>query len=127
MSFSMLTAAIVASVPRPLQFWLLGFAAIKLVVYVAWMTAHQDFRYVIYDYAPSMAGVLLLQGWVAYRWREKGAGWIIGGILVSFIAAHVQQSDINIHEHFNHNDLYHLIQIGAMWLLYQGGRSFKDR
>src|ERR1051326_6523593 len=42
MSFGMLAASIVASVPRPLQFWLLGLAAIKLVVYIAWRTTRPE-------------------------------------------------------------------------------------
>jgi hypothetical protein len=37
------------------------------------------------------------------------------------IGAIVQQQRLALHQHFNHNDLYHLIQIAGLWLLYRGG------
>jgi hypothetical protein len=41
---------------------------------------------------------------------------------VSLLAAGIQASGFAPHPRFNHNDLYHLIQIGAMLLLYSGAR-----
>lgn len=123
-SFFFLAAAIVASVRPPAREWLLAAAVLKLTVYLVWMTMHDDFRYVIYDYAPSMLAVLGLQA-ADWRW-QPGAPWIVAGIVVSFAAAAVQQSGIRLHRHFNHNDLYHVIQMGAIWLLYKGGRLLAD-
>ncbi|MFA5516389.1 MAG: hypothetical protein WDA20_08890, partial [Desulfuromonadales bacterium] len=59
--------------------------------------------------------------------RRPAAGWIAGGILVSFVAAGVQATRLAPHPFFNHNDLYHIIQIGAFYLLYRGGRLLADR
>jgi hypothetical protein len=33
-------------------------------------------------------------------------------------------SGIALHPHFNHNDLYHVVQIAAMLLFYRGIRRF---
>ena len=52
--------------------------------------------------------------------------YLIGGILVSAVAAVIQRSGVRLHTHFNHNDLMHVVQMGAVWLLYQGGRRLQD-
>jgi hypothetical protein len=36
-------------------------------------------------------------------------------------AALVQRSGFALHRHFNHNDLYHVVQMLGTWLLYRGG------
>lgn len=87
------------------------FAMVKLVVYIGWMIAHDDFVYVIADY-----GLTLLLVGILVRTR-----WVIASIVVSVIGALVQQSGFALHRHFNHNDLYHVIQLVALWLLYRGG------
>ena len=53
--------------------------------------------------------------------------WIIGGVLVSFGAAGIQQSGIALHQHFNHNDIYHVVQMAGVYLLYRGARLLRDR
>jgi uncharacterized protein DUF6962 len=40
--------------------------------------------------------------------------------VVSVIGGAVQASGFDLHPHFNHNDLYHVIQIAAMVLFYRG-------
>jgi hypothetical protein len=88
------------------------FGAIKFAVYAVWMFTHDDFQYVMIDY-----GLTLLIVAIAHPARR----WVISSIAVSLIAAAVQQSGFTLHRHFNHNDLYHLIQIVALWLLHRGG------
>lgn len=87
------------------------FAIAKLVVYMTWMTMHNQFTYVILDYGLT----LLIVGIVVHT------RWVIASIVLSVIGAIVQQSGFALHEHFNHNDLYHVIQLVALWLLYRGG------
>jgi hypothetical protein len=55
-----------------------------------------------------------------------GTGMIILGILISVIAAGVQQSRIVLHEHMNYNDIAHFIQLVAMWCFYRGSLVLKD-
>lgn len=107
--------------------WLTVAVEIKFGIYALWMTTHDAFRYVIYDYAPSLVLILILY-LVSYAGhRNPAAQWIAGGIVLSFVAAVIQLLRIAPHPHFNHNDLYHVVQLGAFWLLWQGGMLMQDR
>lgn len=90
---------------------------VKLVVSVSWMITHNDFKYVIADYGVT----LLLLGIDQLVHRGPSTKWVLDSIAVSVVAALVQQSGFDLHRHLNHNDLYHLIQLVALWLLYRGG------
>jgi hypothetical protein len=52
---------------------------------------------------------------------------MVAGVAVSIAAAAVQASGLDLHQHFNHNDLYHLVQLGALLLYYRGVRLLTDR
>ena len=125
-SFLLLAAAFTASFAGPDRRWLIGAAALKLAVYVAWMLGHDEFRFVIYDYGSTLA-ILALLG-VAGKTHGVGGhrAYILSGIAVSIAAAGVQQSGVRLHQHFNHNDLMHVIQMCGVWLLYEGGARLRD-
>jgi hypothetical protein len=125
-SFFLLTSAITSAFAGQDRRWLIGGAALKLAIYVAWMLGHDEFRFVIYDYGSTLAILLLLV--VAERTRgvQGHQTYIAMGILVSIGAAVVQQSGFRLHQHFNHNDLMHVIQMGGVWLLYKGGARLRD-
>ncbi len=106
---------------------LLTAAVLEFLFYAAWMAVHDDFRYVIYDYAPALLAVLLLALWSWLRRRDPAAPAIVAGILLSFAAAGIQAGRVDLHPRFNHNDLYHLVQLAAFYLLYRGGRRLTDR
>ncbi|MCH6560395.1 hypothetical protein IH799_08600 [candidate division KSB1 bacterium] len=126
-SFFMLSGTLFAAVANPLRKLLLGLVLLKFLVYAGWMISHDEFKYVIFDYAPAMFGVVLLQLYAYSRWKHKSAVWLISGVVVSFAAAGIQMSGFTIHQHFNHNDLYHVIQMGAIYLLYRGAGLLKDQ
>lgn len=86
------------------------FAIVKFVAYISWMITHDEFIWVIADYATT----LLIVGIVQLVWRGASTPWVIGSIAVSVVAALVQIS--------GNNDLYHLIQLVGLWLLYRGGK-----
>ena len=86
-------------------------AAVKLVVYATWMIGHDDFIWVVADYGLT----LLLVG--IFHPAKK---WVWGSIAVSVLAVAVQQFRVTIHPHwFDYNDLYHVIQMVALWMLYR--------
>jgi len=126
-SFCLLAGALFASVLKPLRRYLLLIAALQLTMYAIWMVSHDDFRYVIYDYLSSMTAIIALQAYASMTSEAPGAPWIIGGILITVVAAVVQESGVALHRHFNHNDLYHVIQMGGFYLLYRGARLLSDR
>lgn len=125
-SAAMLAGSAMATLRRPWRSAVLAAAALKLAVYLAWMAFHDDFRYVIYDYAPALVAVLALHTAALFR-RERGAAWIVAGVLVSFLAATIQALGIAPHPRFNQNDLYHVVQMGALALLARGARDLRDR
>ena len=105
---------VVQGSPRRL---LVAFAAMKCLLYGAWMLRHDDFIWVIADTGSALLVVALLH---LYRLN----GWMLGGVAVSIVAGLAQASGLALHQHFNHNDLYHMIQIAAMVLFYRGVRRF---
>jgi hypothetical protein len=125
-SFFLLVSAIVAAFTGDDRRWLIAGAVLKLVIYVGWMLGHDEFRFVIYDYGSTLAILLLLVVVGRTRGVEGHRAYIGTGILVSIGAAVVQQSGFRLHQHFNHNDLMHVIQIAGVWLLYQGGARLRD-
>lgn len=102
-------------------------AWLKLAVYLYWMSGHDEFRWVIFDYAPSMLAVAGLSVYQSRVRRRPGGKWIAAGVAVSFAAAAVQQSGFALHRHFNHNDLYHLIQMAGLVCFFRGARKLRDR
>jgi hypothetical protein len=48
-------------------------------------------------------------------------------VLVSLVAAIVQARRLAPHRQFNHNDLYHVIQMVALYAFYRGGTLLLDR
>jgi hypothetical protein len=118
-SFGMLAGSAVATLSGTARKTALGFAAAKFCVYFIWMLKHDDFIFVVLDTGIAFAAVALLHLW-------KLNGWILAGVAVSVLAAIVQASGFALHRHFNHNDLYHVIQIAAMVLLYRGARRLND-
>jgi hypothetical protein len=124
--FMTASAAFVALAGGARQFFLYA-AGLQFAVYEVWIIGHDDFLYVIYDYAAAMLFTLGLYGWAWHRRVNRSAQWIAAAILVTLAGSAVQASGFDFHRYFNHNDLYHLIQIGAAWLFYRGFRDSKDR
>jgi hypothetical protein len=120
-SLLMLLAASIGGTWQPWRTVLIAAASIQFLLYAIWMANHDDFRYVIYNYAPAMIVVLLLQ---IFGRTHGGNRWIISGIIVSFLGAGIQRTGIVLHKNFNFNDIYHLVQMVAMFLLYRGGLLF---
>ena len=118
-SFGMMAGSAFATTRSPRRVALIALAAIVLAIYAGWMLFHDEFIFVVIDTAIAFAVVTALHVW---RWN----GWILLGIAVSVAAALVQASGFAPHPNFNHNDLYHVIQIAAMVLLYRGARRLTD-
>lgn len=118
-SFAMLAGsayAVLSGAPRTL---LLALAGVKLLVYAAVMLVRAEFIFFVIDSGVTFALVAAL-----HLWRFNG--WIVAGVAVSLLAALAQASGLALHRHFNHNDLYHVIQVAAMLLFYRGVRRLTD-
>jgi hypothetical protein len=114
----MLSAAIQSTLTGKLRRIFMVVAWTQFCIFIILIASTSDFKYVIFDYVPAMVLILIL---CLSRWRSPFSKWIIGGILISFLAAGIQLSGFTMHKNFNHNDLYHVVQMFAMYLLYRGG------
>jgi hypothetical protein len=120
----LLAGAVLAWAPRLYQLTLLGLLGFRLGVYAILLASHREFRYVIYDFIGTLValGALALLGRGA---RPAPVPPTLAGILVSFAGALVQSSGFALHPHFNHNDLFHVIEIAGLYCFYRAGRSFQ--
>jgi hypothetical protein len=104
-----------------------GCAVMKFALFVVWATVNDDFRLVIYDSGLTMLAMLLLASSGAWLRSAPAAPWIIVGVVTAMLAALFQQGRVSIHRYFNHNDLYHVIQAGALYCLYRAGALLHDK
>ena len=115
-SFAMVIAASRATRIAPTFFF--WFAMLKFLAFAVFTVGHDDFVYIVVDSAIALFVVATLhaiRGDAAWR-------WMIGGVALSVAAGGVQAMHLAPHPAFNHNDLYHVMQIAAMWLFYRGAR-----
>ena len=90
------------------------------IVYAAFIWRDYRFRNVIVFYSISMAFILGAMGLSYVSTGSPGAKLISIAILVSFGAAAVQRSGFKLARHFNHNDIYHVIQLIGLYFFYKG-------
>lgn len=110
--------------------WRTGITAynvIALLVFAVVMLGHDDFLYVILHYLPGLAWIAGISVWAGMRYMTPGALPLLGGVFVSLAAAAIQQSGLTLHAYMNHNDLYHLVQVGALWLFFRGATQLTDQ
>lgn len=125
-SFLMLVATGVSTLTQRWQRWFLVLALSKSVVYWLWIGTARQLTVAIADYLSTMGIVLLLQVLALSQGRNRvSAWWISAGIGLSVVAVMVQTSRLAIGL-FNHNDLYHLVQMVALYLFYQGASLLSD-
>ena len=95
-------------------------AGLKLAAYAAAALAVDTFLIAIIDYSLAFGFVIVIHARAAARFGDSAAQWVVAGVAVSFLAAGIQAAGIAPHPQFNHNDLYHVVQMLGMWLLYKG-------
>jgi hypothetical protein len=96
---------------------------VQLLVYAICVALSDDFVIVIADYASVMLAILVV---CVFHWSDAAARWIAAGVAISFVAAGAQISSIRIGP-LNHNDIYHVIELGGLYCWYRGGRELAAR
>jgi hypothetical protein len=123
-SFAMLAGSAIATTSGRLRQGLIALALAKLLVYSAWMLGHDEFIYVVVDTGAALLAIAVLH---LFFFKNQESKWMLAGVAVSLVAAAAQASGLDLHPSFNHNDLYHVVQIAAMALFYCGARRMQDR
>lgn len=113
-----------ASQLQHLKKWI-WFSGCVFIVYAALVLLYsQDFSVVIFNYLPAMLALLILSLRNYIQVRSRFARLISIGLVISFLAAYVQQAGIYFHPtYFNHNSTYHLIQAIGLIVLYLGAQD----
>lgn len=117
-SFFMQCAAVLSFYRGRFRDRLFVLAALLNTAFAAAAVVSGSFLAVIADYLASM-GMVLVFFLRELRVPGSGAAWAVSGIAVSFAAAGLQQSSLFLGP-LNHNDLYHVVQMGGCYLLYRG-------
>lgn len=105
---------------------LLAPAAAAVVLYLIWMRTHSAYIYVIIYTGFLMILIAAMHGWSAMRRRDYPSIWMVAGVGVSLSAAGVQAGGVVLRPDFDHNDLYHVMQIVAIILFFTGARRLRD-
>lgn len=103
------------------KFGLMLGSAILVIKYVLGLSKNNTFHHAIKIYVTLI--ILALIGFIPafFSLGYTGALQIVIGLLVNLSAAGVQASGLTLHQHFNHNDLFHVLLILGMIFIYRGG------
>jgi hypothetical protein len=58
--------------------------------------------------------------------RKTGHRWLEWGVAVSLAGALIVLSGLSLHPHFNHNDIYHVVQMVGFYCFYRGASFLHD-
>ncbi|MBW4467940.1 MAG: hypothetical protein KME07_21145 [Pegethrix bostrychoides GSE-TBD4-15B] len=118
-SLMLLSGSVIGSSVRPYRNWLLLAALIKTL----WLWGSSPhFEAAALDYMISLGIALLLQAW-----RPAAASpWLASGILTSGLALILLHGQPSVGG-LTGADLYHLVQLIGLGLLYQGAKRLRDR
>ncbi|MCU0250322.1 MAG: hypothetical protein MUE61_08945 [Vicinamibacterales bacterium] len=125
-SACLLAAAVTAATAGALQRALLAVVVVKLLVYVWTIATKDQFALVIADYGTALLAVALAAWFIRPSGLTPAAWWITGGVAVAAVAGAIQWARLAPHVHFNHNDLFHVVQMASLYLLYRGGLLLRD-
>lgn len=106
---------------------LLALAVAKFLVFATLGVLLDDFLLLLADYGSAMLLLLLVSLLPAHRKTHPEAPWLVAAVLLSFLAGAVQASGLRLHPHFNHNDLFHLLQLPALHLFLRAGLLMADQ
>mgnify|MGYP001594929904 CR=1 FL=1 len=103
--------------------WLVPMLVLAVVFFTVTQIGSGSFRIFIVYEALAMLGALGIYLFLARKRRLAGAGTVAAGILLNIVAATIQATgtiSVTIMVPFDHNGVFHLIQIVALIVLTRG-------
>jgi hypothetical protein len=109
---------------EPAATWVARAAIAQLIAYAfVVLFVNRLFVVAIATYLPAAVFLLVVMILLYRRMPNRPLALAITGLLLTFVAAGVQQAGVGIHPvYFNHNALYHVIQGVALLLIFLGAR-----
>jgi hypothetical protein len=87
----------------------------------------ESFASIVRFYGPALLLFLVGAGLCTVGTRGTGWGSISAGLLISSLAALLQQAEVSVHpDYFDHNAVYHVLQAIALVFLYRGFRAVPE-
>jgi hypothetical protein len=121
-NFCILHGASLAVVPPRARRAVLALLVARLLAVAAALIVLAQFRYVLYDFAITLAGLLGLAAVLCLR-SQRGAAWLVAGVAASVLGAIIQLGRYGQGRVFNHNDLFHVAQAAGIALYARAGRD----
>jgi len=121
-NFCILYGAALAAVPPRARRAVLALLVARLLAVAAALIGLAQFRYVLYDFAITLAGLLGLAAALCLR-SQGGAAWLVAGVAASVLGAIIQLGRYGQGRVFNHNDLFHVAQAAGIALYARAGRD----
>ncbi len=99
---------------------------IQLIAYEYWILSKEEVKFsdVIINYGTTMVIGLLYFAARYIENKDNDIQYLITAIVFGFVAAGIQQKGFSIHKHFNHNDIYHIIQMFGFYYFYLAAKEF---
>lgn len=124
---SLTLGVLVSSITESLLYFILvGISILSFIIYTLWIMKHPKFIYIILYYVPSMLMIMIVKIVTLISVQDPSSIYFIMGVLLAFMGAGIQAKGISFHKHFNHNDLFHVVQMISFIFLYIGVLHFND-
>lgn len=117
----MLVAAILLTLRHPWRLWGAIAVLVKTVALLVWAIPRTSFIAMVGDYLVALFLVGIFY-WCD-RPKHPGTRWLTAGFFVSLVGASVQILTVSPAPWFNQNDLYHIIQMVALYLFFRGASA----
>ena len=97
-------------------------AIVNFIIYSAYVLFfNQNFGVAPANYLPSAVFLLIVFISVYKQTLHKLAFFALLGLVLTFVAAGIQQLEIDVHpDYFNHNAFYHVVQAAGLYLIFLG-------
>ena len=96
-------------------------AVIGLVLYGWQMVKFSGFGHSVKFIAIGMIFIFTAFTTLYWRLAHPGSAYLFAGTILTVASGSLWTTGWSIHKQFNHNDLFHVIQMICLWFLYQGG------
>jgi len=120
-SYSLLMSYATACLPVRWHRRVRALARIKFAVCLALLVRDPGFLWLLVDYSVSM--LVLVAIYVRSAPRARATAWLCVAVLLSLLGALVQRLRLAPSAAFNHNDLFHVVQMASMVCVYRSARA----
>jgi Family of unknown function (DUF6962) len=126
-NLAFLSGLVRSYVPRAFRLPALVLLALRCAFVAVVLLRVPDLRLVVADFALSLVLILAFSLHSLVVTRDGAGPWLLSGVVVSAAGALVQALGVPFVPGLTHSDLFHVVQMGGLWLFYRGGLPLRDR